>query len=573
VAGFIPIGLNTSAAGEYTFTMFVVIAVSLLVSWIVAVLFTPLIGVTLLPEKWKKQHEPGHQSRVMRIFRGVLLTCMRLRWVTILVAVVAFAASLYGMTFVQQQFFPSSDRTELVIDMSLPQNSSISETTEQVSKFENDMLKGNDGVTHWSTYIGAGAPRFVLTFDVKQPAPYFSQFVVITKDIATRDKLKAQFQDYLDKTFPGTDSLVKLLELGPPVGRPVQYRISGPDIDKVRDYAMQMKTMLSKDGNLAKIVYDWMEPSRVVKVDVLQDRARQLGVSSKDIATSLNGIVGGSTVTQIRDSIYLVNVVVRADKPERTSIDALENLQLPNASGNSIPLASIARFEYTDEQPVVWRRDRLPTITISAAIGGDREAINVVKDLKPAVDNFAAGLPNGYKLETGGVSENSAKSQAPIISVMPLMALVMLTVIMLQLQSFSRLFIVIAVAPLGLIGVVAALLPSGAPLGFVAILGVLALVGILIRNSIILIVQIEDLRKAGMGAWDAVLDATMNRLRPILLTALAASLGLIPIAEEVFWGPMAYAMIGGIIIGTALTLLFLPALYVAAFRVREPAEN
>jgi multidrug efflux pump len=336
---------------------------------------------------------------------------------------------------------------------------------------------------------------------------------------------------------------------------------------------MQMKTMLSKDGNLAKIVYDWMEPSRVVKVDVLQDRARQLGVSSKDIATSLNGIVGGSTVTQIRDSIYLVNVVVRADKPERTSIDALENLQLPNASGNSIPLASIARFEYTDEQPVVWRRDRLPTITISAAIGGDREAINVVKDLKPAVDNFAAGLPNGYKLETGGVSENSAKSQAPIISVMPLMALVMLTVIMLQLQSFSRLFIVIAVAPLGLIGVVAALLPSGAPLGFVAILGVLALVGILIRNSIILIVQIEDLRKAGMGAWDAVLDATMNRLRPILLTALAASLGLIPIAEEVFWGPMAYAMIGGIIIGTALTLLFLPALYVAAFRVREPAEN
>lgn len=570
VSGFIPIGLNSSAAGEYTFTMFVVIAVSLLVSWIVAVLFTPLIGVTILPEKWKKHHEEGHESRSMRVFRGLLQTCMRNRWLTILVTFGAFAVSVYGMTFVQQQFFPSSDRTELVIDMSLPNSSSMAETTMQVTKFENDMLKGNDGVEHWSSYIGTGAPRFVLAFDVKQPSSYFGQVVVITKDVATREKLQKQFQDYLDKTFPGTDSLVKLLELGPPVGRPVQYRVSGPNVDQVRDYAMKLKTELSKDPHLAKIVYDWMEPTRVVRVDVLQDRARQLGVSSKDIATSLNGIVGGMTVTQLRDSIYLINVMVRADKSERSSIDALENLQLPNATGNSIPLSSIARFDYTEEQPVIWRRDRLPTITVSAAIQGDREALNVVKDLVPTVKAFSESLAPGYEIKTGGVVENSEESQAPIIAVIPVMLLVMFTVLMLQLQSFSRLFLVIAVAPLGLIGVVAALLPSGAPLGFVAILGVLALIGILIRNSVILIVQIEDLRKGGMNAWDAVLNASIHRLRPIMLTALAASLGLIPIAEEVFWGPMAYAMIGGIIIGTALTLLFLPALYVAAFRIREP---
>lgn len=573
VAGFIPIGLNSSAAGEYTFTMFVVIAVSLLLSWIVAVLFTPLIGVTILPEKWKTHHEEGHESRFMRTFRGVLTTCMRYRWLTIGFTFALFGLSVFGMTFVQQQFFPSSDRNELLVDFSLPQNSSIAETTAQMTKFENDMLKGNDGIEHWSSYIGAGAPRFVLALDVKQPAAYFGQMVVIAKDIATRDKLRVKFQDYLDKTFPGTDSLVKLLELGPPVGRPVQYRVSGPDIDKVRDYAMQLKTTLSTDPDLAKIVYDWMEPSRVVKVDVLQDRARQLGVSSKDIATALNGIVGGMTVTQIRDSIYLINVVVRADKSERSSIDALENLQLPNATGNSIPLASIARFYYTEEQPVIWRRNRLPTITVSAAINGDRQALNVVKDLTPVINKFAASLPAGYEIKTGGVVENSEESQAPIMAVIPVMVLVMLTVLMLQLQSFSRMFLVIAVAPLGLIGVVAALLPSGAPLGFVAILGVLALIGILIRNSVILIVQIEDLRKAGANAWDAVLEATLNRLRPIMLTALAASLGLIPIAEEVFWGPMAYAMIGGIIIGTLITLLFLPALYVAAFRIREPEAS
>jgi multidrug efflux pump len=573
VAGFIPIGLNNSAAGEYTYTMFVVIAVSLLVSWIVAVLFTPLVGVTLLPAKWKTHHQEGHESKVISLFRSLLTLAMRFRWITIASTFIIFAVSLFGMTFIQQQFFPSSDRTELIVDWTLPQNASIAETNAQMTQFENDMLKGNDGVEHWSSYVGSSAPRFVLAFDVKPATASFGQMVVIAKDIETRDRLQKQFSDYISTHFPGTDGLVKLLELGPPVGRPVQYRLSGPDIDTVRQYAMQLKTLMQADSNLGKIVYDWNEPSRVVKVDVLQDRARQLGVSSKEIATSLNGIVGGTTVTQLRDATYLINVVARAEKSERTSIDALENLQLPNASGNSIPLASIARFEYTEEQPVIWRRNRLPTITVSAAIRSDREAINVVKDLTPSIEKFSASLPSGYMVKTGGVVENSQQSQGPIVAVLPVMLFIMATILMIQLQSFSRLFLVVAVAPLGLIGVVAALLPSGAPFGFVALLGVLALIGILIRNSVILIIQIEDLRKTGEAPWNAVINATLQRVRPILLTALAASLGLIPIAEEVFWGPMAYAMMGGIIVGTLLTLIFLPALYVAIFRIREPVVS
>ncbi|MCO6186012.1 efflux RND transporter permease subunit [Rhizobium sp. L1K21] len=570
-AGFIPIGLNSSAAGEYTFTMFVVISVSLLISWIVAVLFTPLIGVTILPEKWKKHHEEGHQSFLMRGFKSVLIICMQFRWLTVAVTVAVFAVSLYGMTFVQQQFFPSSERTELLIDFTLPQNASINETNAQIAEFEKEMLQGNEGVEHWSTYVGSGAPRFVLTVDVPPAAPFRGEVVVITKNIEVRDRLKRVFQDYLDTRFPNTDALVKLLELGPPVGRPVQYRVSGRDEEKVRQYAMELKTKLQANPNLGKIVYDWGSTSRVVKVDVLQDRAHQLGVSSKDIATALNGVVGGMTVTQLRDATYLINVEVRAQQAERMSIDTLENLQLPNASGVSIPLSSIARFEYTDELPVIWRRNRLPTINVAASVESDRQPVNVVQDLAPTVNAFAASLPAGYHVDTGGVVENSEESQAPIIAVVPVMLFIMATVLMIQLQSFGRLFLVTAVAPLGLIGVVAALLPSGAPLGFVAILGVLALIGILIRNSVILIVQIEDLRKAGEAPWDAVVNATLHRLRPIMLTALAASLGLIPIAREVFWGPMAYAMMGGIIIGTLITLLFLPALYVGVYRIRPEA--
>ncbi|GGI31083.1 efflux RND transporter permease subunit [Bradyrhizobium guangdongense] len=566
VAGFIPIGLNSSNAGEFTFTLFVVIAVSLIVSWLVAVLFTPLLGVTILPAKLKGHHE--QKGRVGQLFARLLLFCMHHRWSTIAMTAGAFGLALFGLQFVQQQFFPSSDRAELVIDWNLPQNASISETNTQMARFEREQLQDNDSVEHWSTYVGTGAPRFVLSFDLQTANAWFGQQVIVTKGgIAARDRLKAQFEDYLRKTFPGTDTYVKLLEVGPPVGRPVQYRLSGPDIAEVRNLSQKLAGVISSSPDLGNVVFDWMEPARVVKVDVLQDKARQLGVTSQDIATTLNSVLQGSPVTQVRDSIYLVNVTGRATAPERASIDTLRDLQMTGLGGQSVPLGAVANLRYELEQPTIWRRARIPTITLKAAVVSNVQPKTVVDQLAPKVAEFAKQLPAGYPIKIGGSVEESAKSQGPIIAVVPLMLFVMATVLMVQLQSFSRLFLVFAVAPLALIGVVMAMLPSGAPLGFVAILGVLALIGILVRNSVILIVQIEDLKKEGRPAWDAVVEATEHRMRPILLTAAAASLALIPIAREIFWGPMAYAMMGGIIVGTLLTLLFLPALYVAWFRI------
>jgi multidrug efflux pump subunit AcrB len=569
VAGFIPIGLNSSNAGEFTFTLFVVIAVSLIVSWIVAVLFTPLLGVTILPKRMKAHHEG--KGRVGDLFARLLAACMHHRWITIAVTVAAFLLALFGMKFVQQQFFPSSDRSELVIDWTLPENASITATDAQMAQFEREQLQGNDNVDHWSTYVGTGAPRFVLSFDVQTANAWFGQMVVVTKGgIAARDALKAQFETYLKKTFPGTDTYVKLLEVGPPVGRPVQYRLSGPDIAKVKDLAQSFAGIVRTNPHLNNVVFDWMEPARVVKVDVLQDKARELGVSSEDIATTLNSVLDGTSITQVRDSIYLINVVGRATRADRASIDTLRDLQLIGLGGRSIPLGAVANLRYDIEQPTIWRRSRLPTITLKASPLDGTQPKTIVDQLAPQVAEFTKQLPAGYSVALGGAVEESAKSQAPIEAVVPLMLFIMATILMIQLQSFHRLFLVFAVAPLALIGVVLALLPSGAPLGFVAILGVLALIGILIRNSVILIVQIEHLKEEGRPAWQAVIEATEHRMRPILLTAAAASLALIPIAREIFWGPMAYAMMGGIIVGTLLTLLFLPALYVAWFRVQAP---
>ncbi|MBX5176240.1 efflux RND transporter permease subunit [Rhizobium lentis] len=565
VAGFIPVGLNSSAAGEFTFTLFVVIAVSLVVSWIVAVLFTPLLGVTILPKTMKSHHEK--KGRFAAVFSWLLTLAMRWRWITIVLTVGVFALSVGGMGLVQQQFFPNSDRTELVIDWNLPHNSSIAETNRQMAKFEKEMLADNKDIDHWTTYVGQGAPRFILSFDVQTPDVTFGQTIIVTKGLDVRDKVRAELQDYLTKTFPGTDAFVKLLDIGPPVGKPVQYRISGPDIQKVRDISQQFAGVVGTHPLLSNMVLDWNEPSRVVKVDVLQDKARQLGVSSEDIATALNGIVEGSTATQIRDDIYLVNVIGRARASERDSVQTLENLQLSTSNGKVVPLSAVANFRFELEQPTIWRRDRQPTITLKAAVIGSTQPATIVDQLKPKVEEFQKNLPVGYKVEIGGAVESSAEAQGPIAAVAPLMLFTMATILMIQLQSFSRLFLVFAVAPTALIGVVAALLLSNAPMGFVAILGILALIGILIRNSVILVVQIEQLRAEGLAPWQAVIEATEHRMRPIMLTAAAATLALIPISREIFWGPMAYAMMGGIVIGTALTLLFLPALYVAWFRI------
>ena len=565
VAGFLPIGFNNSNAGEFTFTLFVVLAVSLTVSWIVAVLFTPLLGVTILPKELKKHKD--HEGRFAVAFSWLLQLCLRFRWVTIASTLAAFGLSVVGMLFVQQQFFPSSDRPELVVDWNLPQNSSIAETNRQMAQFEREKLKNNPDIDHWSSYVGRGAPRFILSFDVQPDDATFGQIVIVSKGLDVRDKVKADLQNYLQKTFPGTDAFVKALDIGPPVGRPIQYRISGPDIQKVRELAQKTAGVVMSNPSLSGLVFDWNEPARVIKVDVLQDKARQLGVSSEDIATALNGVVQGGNVTQIRDAIYLVNVVGRAEPEERSSVESLLDLQLSSSTGKSIPLSSVATFVYQLEQPTIWRRNRIPTITIKAGISDATQPATIVKEIAPKIAELKASLEPGYDVAVGGTVEESSKSQAPIISVVPLMIFVMTTLLMTQLQSFHRMFLVFSVAPLALIGVVGALVLSRAPLGFVAILGVLALIGILIRNSVILIIQIEDLRKSGTPPWRAVVEATEHRMRPIMLTAAAATLALIPISREIFWGPMAYAMMGGIVVGTLLTLLFLPALYVTWFRI------
>ncbi|MDR6874889.1 multidrug efflux pump subunit AcrB [Bosea sp. BE125] len=571
VASFIPVGLNGSAAGEFTFTLFVVIAVSLLVSWVVAVLFAPLLGVTLLPKTMKQHHEgPG---RLTRAFNQLLRACVRWKWLTIAATVALFALSVGGMRFVQEQFFPSSDRRELIIDWTVPQNASITQTRDQMDRFEKQALVGEPDVEHWSSYVGQGAVRFVLSYDVQPASPNFGQIVIVTKDIAARDRLRPKLKAILARDFVGTDAFVHLLDIGPPVGRPIQYRISGPDIQTVRALAQKVASTIGQNKDLGDIVYDWNEPGRVVKVDVLQDKAAQLGITSETIATALNSVVSGATTTQVRDSIYLINVMGRARDAERSSIDTLQNLQVQSSTGKTVPLAAIANFRYESEQPVVWRRDRLPTVTVKANVVSALQPATVVKALEPSLREIITTLPAGYKIVTGGAVEESAKGQGPIVAIVPVMLFAMATILMIQLQSFQRLFLVVVVAPLGLIGVVSALVPSGAPLGFVAILGVLALIGILIRNSVILVVQIEHLREEGRDGWTAVVEATEHRMRPILLTAAAASLALIPIAREVFWGPMAYAMMGGIIVGTVLTLLFLPALYVAWFRLKEPSAE
>ena len=570
VAGFIPIGLNSSAAGEFTFSLFVVIAVSLLVSWIVAVLFAPLIGVTLLKENIGHHHaEPG---RFRRMFHVVLRGAMRFRWLTIALTIATFGVSIYGMRFVEQQFFPSSDRPELVVDLALPQNTAIAETEAQLDRLET-YLVGDENALFWTSYVGRGAPRFLLAFDVPTPGPNTGQIVIQTPSVEARDALRTKLNLVAQTEFPGADIFVKLLEIGPPVGRPVQYRLSGPDLDILRDQARDLAAVLSTDDRLTSIVMDWNEPARVVRIDILQDKARQLGLSSTDIATALNTIYDGKSITALRDDDYLVDIRVRGSDVDRQSIEALSNLQLSSPTGQTIPLRSVATFRYDTEQPVIHQRDRTPTITVKAAISTADQPATIVTQLKDKIAAFNADLPLGYAAVIGGAVESSEESQAPIAAVVPVMLLIMLTLIMVQMQGFRLAFIVFCVAPLGLIGVVAALVPSGAPLGFVAILGVLALVGILIRNSIILVSEIEVLRDKGRSAWDAVFEASDARARPILLTAAAASLALIPISRQIFWGPMAFAMMGGIIAGTVITLVFVPALYLAVFRVKKDAPD
>jgi multidrug efflux pump len=567
LAGFVPIGFARSAAGEYTFSIFAVVGIAVLASWLVAVIFIPLLGVALLPTpKTGHSKEPGW---VLRIFRGILLAAMRMRWFTILITLGCFAMALLGIPSVPRQFFPSSDRPELLVDLRLPQNASIYASNDASAKID-AMLANDPDVERWSTYVGRGVIRFYLPLSVELPNDFFSQFVVVAKDVAARERLRTKLEHMLREDFPDAVTRTVPLELGPPVGWPVQYRVSGPDLNQVRDIALQLAQVVATESRTRQINFDWMEPARQVRIRVDQDQARLLGLSSESIAAKLNTVMSGSAISQVRDGIYLVNIVVRATDVQRVSLSTLRNLQFSLPDGRTVPLGQFATLDFEQEFPLIWRRDGVPTLIIQADVIPGASPEGVVASLAPAITKFSAGLPAAYHVAVGGTVEESAQSQASVYAVIPFMLFITITFLMMQLQSFSNLVLVLSVVPMGLIGVVAALLLFHKPLGFVAILGILALMGMIARNAVILIDQIEAERTEGKEIWDAVVEAAMSRFRPIMLTAISTVLGMIPIALTIFWGPMAYAIMGGLLIATVLTLIFLPALYVTWFRVRAP---
>ena len=568
ISSFVPIGFAQSSAGEYTFSIFAVVAISLLVSWLVAVLFAPLIGKALL--KAPKAGAEEKPSRLLGAYAAFLGAAIRAKWVTIGLTIAAFAAALVLAGQVPRQFFPASDRPELTVDLTLRQNASIFATETEAKRLE-AVLSADPDVDHYSTYVGRGAIRFILTFNVQLANPFFAQVVIVAKDFAARERLQKKLEAVLAEQFPDVVSRVSPLELGPPVGWPLQYRITGPDKDEVRQQALAFAQLMASDPRTRHVHYDWMEPARQVRVTVDQDEARRLGVSSRSLAGVLNASVAGTAVTQLRDDIYLVNVVARATESERASFEALSAIQVPTPSGRTVPLRQFATFSEEQEFPLVWRRDRVPTLTVRADVLSGVLPDEVVGALAPKVAEFAAKLPRQYKIEIGGMYEESALSSDSVFAVVPIMILLMLATMMLLLVSFRRVALVVVLLPLGLIGVVLALLVSGRPLGFVAILGILALIGMIAKNAVILVVQIETDRAEGKGVREAVMASATGRLRPMMLTAISTVLGLIPIAPTVFWGPMAFAIMGGLLVATLLTLVLLPVLYVAVFGKEDAA--
>jgi multidrug efflux pump len=569
-AGFVPIGFAKSAAGEYTFSIFAVVTIALIVSWFVAVLFAPLLGVWLL-KKPEAKAEPDKPGLGMRMFRGVLVAAMRMRWLTLALAIGCFVGSLLLLPYVPRQFFPASDRPELVVDMTLPQNASIFASDGVATKLD-AMLKTDPNVASWSTYVGRGAIRFYLPLDVKLANDFFVQAVVITKDVPARERLHAMLEKRLAEELPSVVARVSPLELGPPVGWPLQYRVSGPDTHKVRAIALQLAQAMDADRDFRRINFDWMEPSRSVRVQIDQDQARLLGLSSQALSEFFSSVMTGASITQVRDDIYLVPVIARAEDEQRVSLATLGSLQVPLPNGRTVPVSQIATFEYDQESPLIWRRDRTPTLTVQADVAPGATPEAAVQSFAPAVEKLRADLPQDYRIDVGGTVEESANSQASVFAMVPAMLFLMLLFLMIQLHSFSRLALVLCIIPMGLIGIVGALLVAGRPLGFVAILGILALMGMIARNAVILIEQIET-ERTERDAWNAVIEGALSRFRPIMLTAISTVLGFIPIAPTVFWGPMAFAIMGGLFVATILTLIVLPALYVIFFRIKEPSTE
>ncbi|MBK0065031.1 MULTISPECIES: efflux RND transporter permease subunit [unclassified Acinetobacter] len=595
-AGFLPIATANSSTGEYTRSIFQVVTIALIVSWFAAVLFVPYLGEKLLPDFSKIQqnapwyqrlwarlrHQPAprpvlqhtggshdpYQSAFYLRFRKMVETCVNYRKTVIITTVLIFVGSVLLFKLVPQQFFPPSNRAEILVDLKLEEGASLTATEQAVKKVEQFLVK-QKGIDNYVAYVGTGSPRFYLPLDQQLPQASFAQFVVLASSLDDRDEIRKSLDTQIKKLLPDVRTRVSLLENGPPVGYPLQYRVSGEDITLVREWAQKVAKIIGENPNTTNVHLDWGEPSKIIQLNIDQDRARQMGISSQDLANFLNSSITGAVINQYREKRELIEIRLRGDQKERVDVASLSSLAVPTSQGNSVPLAQIAKIEYKFEDGLIWHRNRLPTITVRADIRSNLQPATVVDQLSGKMEQLRAQLPNGYLVEVGGTVEESAKGQSSVNAGMPLFLAVVMTLLMIQLKSISRSMIVFLTAPLGLIGVTLFLLLLNKPFGFVAMLGTIALSGMIMRNSLILIDQIEQDIAAGHDPWTSIIDATVRRFRPILLTALAAVLAMIPLSRSIFFGPMAVAIMGGLIVATFLTLFFLPALYAAWFKVKR----
>ncbi len=569
-AAFMPVGFAKSSAGEYCFSIFAVVGIALLASWLVAVIFTPYLGFKLLPEiKANTGHAEADVYRrgIYPRFRALVTACLRHRGWMISATLLVFVLSIVLFRFVEKQFFPYSDRPELLVDLWLPQGASILATGRETEQAE-ALLKNDPDIVNFVSYVGAGSPRFYLPLDQQLDHDNFAQIVILTQNLEARERVLARLQVSFDKGFTLMRVRLNRLENGPPVGFPVQFRVSGRDSRQTRRIAEEVATVMRTNPHVKDVHLDWGEPSKILYHEVDQDKARLLGVSSQDISALLHTFLSGLGITEYRENNKLIEVLGRAEPEERKNPALVEEINIHTRTGKAVPLSQLVYTRHGFEEGIIWRRNRFPTFTVRSDIADNAQAPDVTAQIEPLLAPIRAKLPDGYRIELGGAVESSQKAQDSINAVMPVMLVAVVTLLMIQLQSVQRSLIVLLTAPLGMIGVCAFLLVLQVPFGFVATLGVIALAGMIMRNSVILVDQIEQDIAAGLTPWNAVIEATVRRLRPILLTAAAAILAMIPLSGSVFWGPMAVAIMGGLLVATVLTLLFLPALYAAWFRIK-----
>ena len=564
-AGFLPIATARSTTGEYTFGIFAVVTIALLVSWVAAIGATPFIGRYLLAERVDEQHAL-FDSRFYRALRAIIDWCMRHRWITIAATVGTFGLGVLGMQATEKQFFPSSDRAEILVEMWLPEGSSYQATEDVARRLEGFLARDADIATYVD-YVGNGSPRYFLSLDQQLFRPNFAQFVILTRDVAGRDRALPRIRSLLEHEFPGIRARAFRTPLGPPVAYPVQFRVMGPDTARLKEIGLRVGEVVAANKYTLDTHSDWGERSAALRIDVDQDKARAIGLSSAQVARALGGAVSGAALGTLRERDKLIEVLLRAPRQERASLENLRNLQIQTATGRSVPLSQIARVETVMEEPIIWRRSRTPTLTVRADTVDGVQAPDVAMQIEPHLDKIRAALPPGYRIEVGGPFEENLKAQSSIAAGAPLMMALVLALLMIQLQRFALTAMVLLTAPLGIIGVAGALLLSGRPFGFVAMLGAIALGGMIMRNTVILVDQIRQDLNAGTGAWEAVRESAVRRFRPITLTAAAAVLAMIPLSRDVLWGPMAFAIMGGLVVATVLTLLVVPALYVVWYRV------